>query len=367
MKGVDFDGKNLCAYRNDISTLFVYFITKILTIGIRIIISRIDKKVTSFKFWLTLFLFMDLPPIITTIIQGTYLEFLKEPLTVAVFLLSPIAFATIFRFYQTIFRTFSKLYIMKVFGGEEKKIIDFMTQLNKSLNSHWTLAAYLIVGSVLYFIVIWHGLLQGIDFALYWHGLPRLIVIYHKIWMLILWLGSFSFIFKVIILWREIRAVPIKMGEGTKEPHFIINLFHPDGGAGYKELSFLWLRVTVVGIIYGIGVILYAIGNEWDLISWILAITYLALAPLLVSVPFIYLHSLMASFKEKEISEFYKTWEPPKLRNRDPVKLDEIQKQYNNLRKLPTWPFGWKIGKLYWGFSVLPFIPTIIGIIDSLK
>lgn len=368
MKDVDFDSNSLCAYRNDISTLFVYSITKILTIGIHIItLHTIDKKVTSFKFWLTLFLLMDLPLIITTIIQGTYLALFKEPLFVAIYLLAPIAFATIFRFYKTIFRTFYKLYIMKVFWGEPEKIADFMTQLNNRLNSHKVLAGYLVIGGALYFVVSPLGLLLGIYSISDLYGLPIPLAIYHLIWVLILWLASFSFIFKVIILWQTIRAIPIKMRGGTTEPYFIINLSHPDGGAGYKELSFLWLRVTITGMILGIGVILYATGNEWDLISWILAIIYLALAPFLVSAPFVYLHSLMASFKEEEISEFYKIWKPPKQRSKDPVRVDELQKRYNNLKKLPTWPFGLNIGKLYWGLSVFPAIPTIIGIIDYLK
>ncbi len=367
MKDADFDSNRLCTYRNDISTLFVYSITKLLTIGIHTItLHTIDNKETSFKFWLTLFLFMDLPIIITTIIQGTYLVWMKDTLAVAIYLLAPIAFATIFRFYKTIFRTFYKLYIKKVFWGEPENINDFMTQLNNRLTSRKASATYLVIGSAYYFTVNWLSILMGSDPG--WHyGLPITFAIYHKIWMLILTLASFSFVFKVIILWRTIRAIPIKMWEGTTEPHFIINLSHPDGAAGYNELSFLWLRVTMVGMIIGIGVILSATAFEWDLRSWIAAISYLLLAPFLVSAPFIYLHSLMASFKEAEIDEFYRILKPPKQNSKDPEKEDELRKRYNNLKKLPTWPFGWNIGKIYWGLAAFPAIPTIIGIIDSLN
>ena len=61
MKDVDFDSKSLCAYRRDIATLFVHSVARILALCIHIItLHTIDKKITSFKFWLTLFLFMDL-------------------------------------------------------------------------------------------------------------------------------------------------------------------------------------------------------------------------------------------------------------------------------------------------------------------
>ncbi len=368
---VDFDSKSLCAYHNDISTLIIYYVTKILAQVIHVITFRIiDEKVTLFKFWLTLFLFFDLPVIVTTIIQGTYLEWYEEPLLVAIYLLAPIAFAIIFRFYNTIFRTFYKLYIMKVFCGEPEKIHYFMTQLNNRLNSRKALAAYLVIGIVAYFLVSWFDVLLGIVplVGFYRIPFPLGMIIYHKIWMLVLWLASLSFLFKINILLRTIRAIPIKRWNETAEPHFIINLYHPDGGAGFNDLSFLWIRVTTVGIIFGIGIIFYAIRLEWSLSPWILSILYLSLAPLLVSAPFVYLHSLMSSFKEKEMSKFYKTWDPLKQWDKNTEKEgDKLQNQYNELKKLPTWPFSLNVGKLYWGLALFPVIPTIMGIIDSFK
>ncbi|MBN2462453.1 MAG: hypothetical protein JXB43_02500 [Dehalococcoidia bacterium] len=355
------------AYRVDLAFLLVVALTK----GLGILIEKITRgaltrKPSPFTIWLTLFLSGDLVALITAALLGTLMTLLEDPVTLAIYILTPIGVAIAFRFYERLFPTFEALVRQGIISGGPKEVTRFINRVDQHLNSRlWAgicfgLGVALILCWLLGFTLI--GMEGG--FRGWSEDLPLALQVYLSFWGIMTWAALLFFAYKAAVVWWTIQTLPIANRENICEPRLNVDIHYPDRCAGYSRLSNLWLHVNYITVLIGMCLFAYAISNGWNFWSWILAITYLILAPPLFFAPFLRLHSLMLNSKEQELEEHLIAWKKAKEAGKDKEEIDHWRRQYDEAQQLPTWPFNWKTNILFLGTYLFP--PLVAVIIEVL-
>jgi len=365
----------LYAYRSDWAIRIVKAIATTLGLIInKITLGAASRKPSPFLIWLTLFLVVDLVIIVTSVVQGTFFpqvdqkrQLLEDSMGVVLFTLSPLIVALIFRFYERLYPTFRMLGKRRVISGEPSQLEELITQIDKRCNSRLWAGICSGVGLLAFGTWLWLLPLMGIRedgaFQSWGRDLPLVIKIYVNLWALMAWFALLFFVYKAMVVLRAIQELSTNNKTATTGPRFSIDLHHPDGCAGLSTLSQLWFNVTYVVVMVGIGVSVYIV--KWQMwqnpLVWFEMIGYAFLGSFLFFLPFLRLHSLMKNYKEEEFEKYFCEWQRTKETGSG-AKLQRWRKRYEEIKRLPTWPFNWGNSLRVWGIYLL--VNILIAILD---
>jgi hypothetical protein len=332
------------AYSSDIPIRFIELVAKALfsIIG-KITFKAVDKKITPLSIVITIYIVVDLVAIVSTTIQGTFFIYASNNMSVAIYVLSPIGVALVYRFYKRLLPVLDEIIKAGTIHVQEENVNDFLNALYNRLNSRlWAIICF-ILGLFIYLFWLYVLPLLQIESGFKTGGFP-ILKIYVSFWGILLYSVLFFFAYKVIVIWQLIYNLAVNSVEGSKEPHFQVDMGHEDGCAGFKMLSLLWLNVNLVVTIVGTGIIVYAFDHGLNTWFWLLLIIYIIVGISLFFAPYSKLHSLMLAKKDILYRE---------------------HKHHQVRKNIPEWPFNLRIKKSFWIIHLLPVYGVLI--IELLK
>jgi len=162
--------------------------------------------------------------------------------------------------------------------------------------------------------------------------------------------------------------------------HIVVHPLHPDRCGGWSSLGKFSLRVSYFALVYGVLLVIWAIGAIQSDISddyalFIQVFAYVVAVPTLFYLPLHSAHKSMVAFRNKLIRDTSDRYLQEHLRAHD-MEVKDVEvlqtsvKYMDTLRDLqkheltyPVWPFSIRTRLAVLLNAVTPAIPTIFGVI----
>lgn len=346
-------------------------IVELITLG------AVKRKPSPFTVWLALFLTVDVVAFAAAAAQGNLWpnadqqqQLLEDAVGLTLLLLSPVAVAIAFRFYEQVYPTFDHLRRYQVLSLESRQLDEVESRIDACCNSiRWAVACF---GFAVLFYAGWlllppltgvrggASLLYSANYS--WGlALPVGIKLYLGFWSLMGWFVLFSFVYKAVVISKAIQRLSLEEEVPATEARFSVNLDHPDGSAGFDGLARLWLNVNYIVVIVGVALFVWvARWQDWhDPLTWAEISAYALFAPLLFLGPFVRLHTAMQGKKRKELERCVVAWQKAKSECKG-AEARLWRKRYNEARNLPTWPLSLATRLRFTGSYLLPLGLSVV-------
>jgi hypothetical protein len=159
---------------------------------------------------------------------------------------------------------------------------------------------------------------------------------------------------------------------------------HPDNSGGLGAMGRYSLKLSLIALALGLFIVAAAIASitrgiiQTDYILFALSLIYLAIVPTLFFLPLRTVHAAMVAFRDnlfRETSNRYLSHHL-NLHQNSEIGVDELENNIKYLDQLkalrehdkmyPVWPFDLRIRLTVFFTTILPILPSVIGIATDL-